>query len=345
MTFPTAIDLFCGSGAVTKGLRLAGFRVLASVDCDPIACATYRLNHPKVKLLEEDIKNVRASKLKKQLKLRRRIDLLAVCAPCQPFSSQNRKRDDDDERTKLLLHSLKFIRVFRPKIVLFENVPGILRSPVLAVLQQKLANAGYHLSAPVIHDAADFGVPQRRQRVLMVASTRLSLIDDLELGPKVRRTITVRQAIGNLLRLKSGEAQESDVLHRSRNHTELVIDRLRHIPPNGGSRIALPIHLQLACHKNDDDDNAFSDVYGRMAWDDVAPTLTTGCTDVTRGRFAHPKDHRAITLREAARLQTFPDGYRFTGNDGQIACQIGNAVPVRMVRKIAERLYESIQSI
>jgi DNA (cytosine-5)-methyltransferase 1 len=152
--------------------------------------------------------------------------------------------------------------------------------------------------------------------------------------PKGQR-ITVEQAIGKLCPLKSGEKDPNDPLHYASKHLPLALERLKHIPKNGGSRFSLPAELELNCHKNHD---GHGDVYGRMCWQDVAPTLTTGCTDVTRGRFAHPRDDRAITLREAAILQSFPRNYKFRGNKSQITAQIGNAVPVELVKALAPTL-------
>ena len=146
---------------------------------------------------------------------------------------------------------------------------------------------------------------------------------------------TVRNAIGDLKSLRSGEADPDDALHFARNHRLVTLERLKYIPRDGGSRDSLPYELQLECHKRH---KGHPDVYGRMAWDAVAPTLTTGCTDLTRGRFGHPRDDRAVTLREAARLQTFPDNYRFIGNSKEIASQIGNAVPVEFIKHLAPTL-------
>ena len=139
-------------------------------------------------------------------------------------------------------------------------------------------------------------------------------------------------ALKGLKRLRTGEKDINDPLHFARNHKQIALERLRHIPKNGGDRFSLPPHLELDCHKGKKN---YPDVYGRMRWEDIAPTLTTGCTDITKGRFVHPEDDRAITLREAARLQTFPDDYRFSGNSSQIAIQIGNAVPMKFVEALA----------
>jgi len=331
-----AIDIYCGSGAVTEGLKAEGIAVLAAVDNDPIACETYRLNHPEVYLFQSDIRALNPAALRKHIGYNGRLDLLVVCAPCQPFSSQNRKRSTDDPRADLVLESLKFVKEFKPEIVFFENVPGIAISGPLHSLRQKLVKFGYTLGEPKNLDAADCGVPQRRERCIMVAARNSENIHTFYESINSRPTVTVRQAIGGLRQLCTGERDPDDPLHFARNHQPIVLQRLKHIPQDGGSRLSLPPELELECHKGRKND--FPDVYGRMRWDDVAPTLTTGCTDVTKGRFAHPRDNRAITLREAALLQSFPLQYRFFGNSGQIARQIGNAVPVNMIRTLVPSL-------
>lgn len=332
----TAIDLYSGSGAVTQGLRDAGFQVLAAVDFDHIACKTYRANHPRVVLVETDITELTAKNLAEIASIPETIDLLVVCAPCQPFSSQNKKKENDP-RARLILESTRFIKAFSPAMVFFENVPGLANSPLVDELRGKLKNIGYQLSAPMIHNAADFGVPQRRARCLMVASKKSNAISSFsQANDGAKRTRkTVRDAIGKLPELADGGADPDDPLHFSAKHSVLAMERLKHIPADGGSRRSLPAHLTLKCHT---DPHKFPDVYGRLKWDDVAPTLTTGCTDITKGRFAHPVANRAITLREAALLQTFPNGYKFVGNKTQIARQIGNAVPVKMMKTLAKSL-------
>jgi len=338
-----AIDIYCGSGAVTEGMKSEGITVLAAIDNDPIACETYRLNHPEVQLFQSDIRTLSPATLREVIGFEGRLDLLIVCAPCQPFSSQNRKRSVDDHRADLVLESIKFIKEFEPEIVFFENVPGIAISGPLHSLRHNLAELGYSLAEPKTLNAADCGVPQRRERCIMVAARNRECFPPFYESIDFRPTVTVRQAIGGLRQLCSGERDPDDPLHFARNHQPIVLRRLQHIPQDGGSRLSLPAELELDCHKGRKND--FPDVYGRMKWDAVAPTLTTGCTDVTKGRFAHPRDNRAITLREAALLQSFPPHYRFAGNSGQIARQIGNAVPVNMIRTLAPSLKHCIQSI
>lgn len=339
--WPTAVDLYCGSGAVTAALKNAHYRVVAAVDNDPVACKTFRANHKSVNLYETDIhaidpNNILVNDLKGE-----ELDLLVVCAPCQPFSSQNKKRGDEkDIRSNLILEAVRFAEILKPKVIFFENVSGFAAPrfrPLLDELGEGLRELGYTLGLPERVDAAHFGVPQRRIRCIMIATAddvETSL--DVEALKQPRRT--VRDTISSLPNLASGEEDRFDPLHKARDHNEIVVQRLMHIPADGGSRFSLPDELELDCHKGF---TGHPDVYGRMKWDDVAPTLTTGCTDVTRGRFAHPEASRAITLREAALLQTFPDGYKFEGNSGQIARQIGNAVPYQM----AKELVRGIRSI
>lgn len=333
----SAVDLFCGSGAVTAALRRSRIDVVAAVDCDPIACRTFRLNHPRVKLVDEDIRSV-----KPESAFSGELDLMIVCAPCQPFSSQNRKKGIDD-RASLILEAIRFAEALQPRCIFFENVPGLATAAyndVLAKLRRGLKKLGYFLSKPRRLDAADFGVPQRRVRCVMVASKCPKAVRMFEKTQfRITRT-TVRKTIGHLPSLRSGETDPADALHIARKHSEKALRRLIAISKDGGGRSDLPPELQLTCHVGKA--NCYPDVYGRMAWNAVAPTLTTGCTDVTKGRFAHPEQDRAITLREAALLQTFPPDYRFHGNSGQIATQIGNAVPVRMVEKLAPVLKQMI---
>lgn len=340
--WPTAVDLYAGCGAVTEALKRRHFRVVAAVDNDPIACKTYRKNHPTVRLYEKDIRRVSPTVIRKELLNDEDLDLLVVCAPCQPFSSQGEK-NTADSRARLILSAVRFAAVLKPKLILFENVPGLATprfSKLLSELRRKLQKLDYHVGDPEMADAADYGVPQRRQRCILLAK-RSAEPPGLPLPTTpVGKRKSVRSAIGDLPGLRAGTKAADDPLHFSRKHHPLTLKRLSHIPKNGGSRFSLPENLVLDCHKGY---GGHPDVYGRMSWDDVAPTLTTGCTDVTRGRFAHPRANRAITLREAARIQTFADDYHFEGNSSEIATQIGNAVPVKLIEEIVPFLRSELR--
>ena len=336
----TAVDLFCGCGAVTLGLKKRGFKIIAAVDNDLVACKTYNQNHPEVNLYAEDITGIMPESIGKHLK-KEELDLLVVCAPCQPFSNLNRKKNPDD-RNSLILQSVRFARHLKPKVILFENVPGLAskkHSNVKDTLLEQLKEIGYKTDKPAQLDAADYGVPQRRKRWILLAVRG----ENIPAVPKVvspeGKRVSVKQAIGMLNPLKSGQKDSYDPLHYARSHKKINLERLKYIPKDGGSRFSLPERLVLKCHKNF---KGHPDVYGRMSWDDIAPTLTTGCTDITKGRFVHPENDRAITLREAALLQTFPIDYSFCGNSSSIANQIGNAVPVRLVEELAAMMEDYI---
>lgn len=330
----TAVDLFCGCGGVTEGLKQAGFTVIAAVDNDPTCCETYKLNHPEVKLLQQDIRKTTAKSLKCIIG-KNKLDLLVVCAPCQPFSRLN-KSTQPDERVHLILQATRFARALKPKYVLFENVPGIAKnSAIISELEAQFSHLGYHITQPEQIDAADYEVPQRRVRCVIVASRKTAVKLPMPITPSGQRK-TVRDAIGKLSIAPIDNPE--DPLHASRQHSKETLSRMQHISHDGGSRDELPPELVLPCHRKLNEAGKvshFSDVYGRMRWDSVAPTLTTGCTDVTKGRYTHPSQDRAITLREAALLQTFPYNYHFFGNMGQVARQIGNAVPVNLAKNLA----------
>lgn len=270
------------------------------------------------------------------------LDLMVICAPCQPFSSQNRKRRCDD-RARLLISAARFVSALEPAVVFVENVPGLASTANADLLAEFRETCGrnYVFGQPVFVDAADYGVPQRRLRCVLTASRGRPApkIPPPTTPTHARRT--VRDAISGLRSLAPGEADPEDSLHAARSHRPLAIERLRAIPKDGGSRFDLPDHLILNCHRGH---GGHPDVYGRMKWDDVAPTLTTGCTDVTRGRFAHPQDDRAITPREAALLQTFPPGYRFTGACTVVAQQIGNAIPFAFLHALTSSFRATLRN-
>lgn len=342
---PTLIDLFSGCGGITQGFKNQGFQVLAAIEWDTITAQTYRKNHPEVLMYEDDIRNVQPKEMLKRCGLQRgELTVLSVCAPCQPFSRQNRLPKEDD-RTKLVLETLRFVAVLQPKYILMENVPGLnkgknknILDKLTKILQE---NLNYNVLDPYIVDAVNYGVPQFRKRLILLCSREdvpLSIPETTHVSPKEEQQgkedwRTVQDAFQGIHRLASGWKSRTDPMHQARNHTPLNLERLQNIPKNGGSRHSLPEHLQLACHKKGG--TGYNDVYGRMDFGKPANTLTTGCTNITKGRYAHPTANRAITPREAARLQTFPDFYKFEGTYEHISVQIGNAVPVGLAEVFA----------
>lgn len=335
----TAIDLFSGAGGLSEGLRQAGFRVMAAVEVDSLAASTYKLNHPTVELITQDINRVSAADVMRRTKLQRgQLDLLAACPPCQGFSTlrtRNGSKRNRDTQNDLIFAVMKFVRGLRPKTVMIENVPGLGKSVRLHRFRMQLAKLGYKSQVDVLN-VSDFGVPQRRRRLVLVASR----VGDPEFAKPSRVERTVRDAIGDLPRPN----QSKDPLHNYRaEHSNAVVERIKLIPKDGGSRSALGIDAQLGCHKRV---VGFRDVYGRMAWEKFAPTITGGCINPSKGRFLHPTQNRAISLREAALLQSFPLSYAFDMSSGRypVALMIGNALPPEFIRRQALSLLKHIRA-
>ncbi|MCF4141864.1 DNA cytosine methyltransferase [Dethiosulfovibrio marinus] len=319
---PTAVDLFCGCGGLTVGLKIAGFKVLGALDIDPLAARTYKENHKEVTLWEKDIRELKPEEMLNVLGLKRgELDLLAGCPPCQGFSTlrtMNGAIKVEDPQNDLLMEFERFVEVILPRTIMIENVPGLANDKLFAIFCSRLETFGYNGHHAVLN-AADYGVPQRRRRLIYLAGIKR----EIPFGEKKRRRKTVKDAIGGMP--KAG--QSGDPLHdMPERRTPKVLELISLIPKNGGSRKDLPEKFQLECHKRC---NGFKDVYGRMAWDSVAPTITSGCFNPSKGRFLHPEENRAITMREAALLQGFPLLYKFptTNNKSAIALMIGNALP------------------
>jgi DNA (cytosine-5)-methyltransferase 1 len=327
---PTAIDLFCGCGGLTVGLKKAGFRVIAAVDIDPLSVETYKANHPEVTTWETDIKTFKTSKLKRRLGLRKgSLDLLAGCPPCQGFSAirtLNGAKRIIDPRNDLIFEFQRFVEELKPKVVMMENVPGLAEDKRFNAFCKFLMRLGYKGEHHILN-AADYGVPQRRRRLIYLAALK----GNIKFADKARKIWTVRDAVSFL----PSPGNTGDPLHDiPENRSEKIKKLIKKIPRNGGSRTDLPKKEQLECHKKCD---GFKDVYGRMSWDDVAPTITSGCFNPSKGRFLHPTKNRAITMREAALLQGFPRRYKFpnTSSKVDIALLIGNALPPEFIRRHA----------
>ena len=332
---PIAIDLFCGAGGLSEGLRQAGFRVVGAVEVDSLACSTYRLNHKRVKVWEKDIRSVSGTAIMKSLKLRPgEIDLVAACPPCQGFSTMRTKngtRRNRDRRNDLIFDVLRIIRSTKPKSVMLENVPGLANNKRFTVFTKALKSLGYKTTSQILN-TVNFGVPQRRRRLVLLASK----IGQPTFAAKTEPCGTVRQFIASL----TPPERSRDPMHNYPVlRSESVKGRIRRIPRNGGSRSALGSD-QLPCHQRLE---GFRDVYGRMAWDKPSPTITGGCINPSKGRFLHPSANRAITLREAALLQTFPKTYRFRMEKGRyaVALLIGNALPPEFIKRHASSLMKT----
>lgn len=341
--FMKAIDLFCGAGGLTVGLKMAGFNVVSAVEKETVVAETYNHNHPEVLLHVGDIKLISPEKMMMDLKLKKgELDLLAGCPPCQGFSSlrtRNKQASVDDERNDLIFSFLDFVKVFTPKVIMLENVPALAKDYRMGIFCDELKKIGYNIDdqSVAIEDASFFGVPQRRRRMMLLAS-RIGLIDRAK---KDSNKKTVKDAIGCLPTPRLSD----DFLHNiSENRTEKVKKIISLIPKDGGSRSDLPYEYWLPCHKKYP--GGFKDVYGRMKWDAVSPTITSGCTNPSKGRFIHPSEDRAITLREAALLQTFPSNYYFPIKYGKdrAALMIGNALPPEFIKRHAEIIKKHIEN-
>jgi DNA (cytosine-5)-methyltransferase 1 len=332
-----AVDLFSGCGGLTQGLKLAGFTVVGAIEIDPLAVATYAANHPEVTIKQADIGSIEPAAFMDELGVSAGdIDLLCGCPPCQGFSkirTKNGAKRNRDARNGLSSEMLRFTQALRPKAVMMENVPGLIKHKSFKALCSGLRRLGYHVRSEIT-DVQFFGVPQRRRRLILLAGLGF----EIALAAPARMQRTVRSAICRL----PAPGATGDALHDyPERRSAQVMRMIRDIPKDGGSRTDLPRERQLACHKDCD---GFHDIYGRMAWDDVAPTITSGCFNPSKGRFLHPEQNRALTLREAALLQTFPRRYHFGLSSGKeaAALMIGNALPPEFIRRQAVQVRKSI---
>ena len=318
-----AVDLFCGAGGLTVGLTQAGFRVVGAVEKDPIACDTYADNQPDVHLWREDIREVKGLEMLASLGLSEgELDLVAGCPPCQGFSSMrtlNGRQEVIEPRNDLIYEYGRLVSELRPRAVLMENVPGLAKDRRFDDLIDLLEQMGYQARGGYrVLNAADYGVPQNRRRLVLVAAMGAP-VPPAEAPAGPRRT--VRDAISGL----PAAGSSGDPLHDlPERRSPRVAQLISQIPKDGGSRMDLD--TQLKCHAQFD---GFKDVYGRMRWDRPAPTITGGCHNPSKGRFLHPEHNRAITLREAALLQGFAPDYTFRLDRGKLAAalMIGNAIP------------------
>lgn len=329
----TAFDLFSGVGGLTQGLLDSGFEVVAAVEIDQLAVDTYRANHRRVVVWDRNIESVSVREVMTRVGLQRGcLDLLAGCPPCEGFSSirtLNGSREICDSRNDLLFQFLRFVKGFRPRSLMLENVPALAKDGRFRRFCRSLARMGYLVNCAV-KDAQDFGVPQRRRRLVLIAGRG----ERIQFAEPLPRKFTVRDAIGGL----PSAGESGDPIHDIPEHrSQKIRSRIAMIPKNGGSRTGLPDSARLKCHAHC---SGFKDVYGRMAWDEVAPTLTSGCFNPSKGRFLHPEEDRAITMREAALLQGFPQSYVFPVSAGKaaIARMIGNALPPRFIRLHASQI-------
>lgn len=338
-----AIDFFCGAGGLTRVLLDAGIEVLAGVDNDDRLRLSYENNNKPSRFIAQDIRTVDIMQLRRDLGISGDdLVLYAACTPCQPFSTLNRMKGKD-ERKHLLAAFGEIVQQAPPDFILVENVPGlntVYGREIYEGFRCVLDAYGFSDIYADLLDARHFGVPQVRKRFILIASRRGSVVTP-ELSTVVEK---VRDHIGKYPPIADGEESgefPNHVARRLMPHHKVIVQA---VPEDGGSRRdVVDTSILLRCHQ--ERPNVHKDVFGRMAWDAPAPTLTGRCTDVYCGRFTHPDQDRGISLREAAALQTFPEDYEFFGTFFHMANQIGSAVPVRFAEKLGNAIVRSASTV
>lgn len=336
-----AIDLFCGAGGLTNGLRSAGVNVVAGIDNDEKCQHAYEHNNKPAKFLNRDIKTVSGGELN-ELWNGSRLRLLAGCAPCQPFSSFRQAQSAEiDERYPLLFEFSRLIRETKPEFITMENVPNVIKKAVFNTFLRSLYAQGYKCNFKVVK-CEEYELAQSRRRLVLLAS-RIGPAPEFPAPGESKKT--VKDVLFGIPRVKAGETHAKDKLHRCASLTPINLSRIRASKP-GGTWRDWPEEILLACHKRKSGDG-YTPVYGRMSWDKPAPTITTQCYNFGSGRFGHPTEDRPITMREAAILQGFPADYEFEPPSKSftlrdIARMIGNAVPVDLGKMIGHSFLQRV---
>jgi DNA (cytosine-5)-methyltransferase 1 len=337
------VDLFCGAGGLTHGLRLGGVPVVAGVDFDENCKHPYESNNSGAAFYRRDISELRAAEVEDWFGSAT-IRVLAGCAPCQPFSSYSQRYETvGSKQWGLLSHFARLVEQLKPDIVTMENVPAVTKHRVFDDFIATLQRLDYNVWYGVV-DGADYGLPQRRRRTVLLAS----LQGPIQLHrPREPRTKTVRDVLRGLPVLRHGRSHRSDPLHAASRLSPLNLERIKASKP-GGSWRDWPNNLIAKCHRKDTG-KSYPGVYGRMEWGEPAPTLTTQFYGFGSGRFGHPSQARGLSLREGALLQGFPEDYSFVPKGGSVQFKvlgrlIGNAVPVDLGRAIGESIIEHVET-
>lgn len=330
-----AVDLFCGAGGLTRGLLDAGIPVVAGYDIENVCRYAYEYNNKGAKFITANVGELDGETLASHYP-KNHVRILVGCAPCQPFSKYTQGQDNKADTKWSLLHEFaRLVRELKPDIVSMENVPELQRHSVFADFLATLADTGFHFDEDdekrVVY-CPDYGIPQHRRRLVLVASR----LGPIELIPSTHKTDSyrcVKDVLSELPPLAAGEAFTADPLHRSSQLSPLNLRRIRRSKP-GGTWRDWPKELVAKCHSTKSG-KSYPSVYGRMEWNKPSPTITTQFFGFGNGRFGHPEQHRALSLREGAILQSFPPTYQFVEPDDEycfktIGRMIGNAVPVRL---------------
>ena len=336
----SGVDLFCGVGGLTHGLSKAGIDIKIGFDVDSACQFPYESNN-KSRFVCRDVKDLKGSDIR-QVWGKAKTTLLAGCAPCQPFSTYSRasRKAEPDSKWDLVSEFARLIKESKPDLVTMENVSQLVRHVVFEEFLQTLSE--YYVWYSII-ECSEYGVPQTRKRLVLMAS---------RLGPiklskrRLSKPATVARSIRSLPPLDAGDVDNRDALHSACDLSPLNLKRIRASKP-GGSWRDWPQELLAQCHRKDSGET-YPSVYGRMEWDSPAPTITTQCFGFGNGRFGHPEQDRAITLREAAMLQTFPKSYRFIPKGKAVVFHvmgrlIGNAVPVELAKSIGREFVRHVK--
>ncbi len=331
-----AIDLFCGIGGLTNGLEQAGINVIAGIDFE-LGCKYAYEHNNNATFINADITKIDPAEVSK-LFPKDGVRIIAGCAPCQPFSRYTQRYRKDgykDDKWRLLHYFGQLIKSIIPEIIAMENVPELKNTEIFKEFVREIKELNYNVQSKVVY-CPDYGVPQRRKRLVLLAS-RISPIELLLPTYSKENYKTVRQSIGNLPKLNNGESDKTDPMHFCTKLSERNIQRIQASIP-GGTWRDWPEEMQLKCHKKTSG-KSYPSVYGRMSWDEPSPTITTQFYGYGNGRFGHPEQDRALSLREGAILQSFPPNYIFIDPDTpvnirKLGTQIGNAVPVELGRVI-----------
>lgn len=342
-----AVDFFCGGGGMSYGMLEAGINVLAGIDYEPNCKETYEDNITGAEFIQADVFELKEEELETRLNLERNDDdlILIGCSPCQFWSIINTDKTKSTKSANLLIEFTRFVKYFNPGYVVVENVPGVLRKKNESGLEDFIVwleenNYKVHFE---VHNVAEYGVPQSRKRFTLIANRVTEELIDLIKNEG--RKVTVRDVLGQangFPEIKDGHKDETEFLHTVASISAMNKKRLKKVAKDGGNRLgfANDQELQLACFEGKD--SSFKDTFGRLWWDKPSPTITTKFFSISNGRFVHPQEDRALSLREGATLQSFPKEYKFHGTStSSIARLIGNAVPPQYAKCIGEAIIKN----
>ncbi len=343
-----AVDFFCSGGGMSFGMQEAGIQILAGIDFDKNCKETYEANIKGAQFIHADVFGLKEQELEQKLSLKKNDDELVLigCSPCQFWSIINTDKTKSAKSKNLLVEFSRFVKYFHPGYVVVENVPGVLRRKDESGLNEFiewLKNNGYKNPHFKVHNVNDYGVPQSRKRFTLIAG-RISK-DEIKPIESEGKKAVVKDVLGvekGFPTIKAGHKDNSDFLHTVPSISEINKKRLEKVQKDGGNRLgfANDPELQLKCFIGRDD--SFKDTFGRLWWNRPAPTITTKFFSISNGRFVHPEENRALSIREGATLQSFPLNYKFKGTSiANIAKMIGNAVPPKYATAIGKAIIQN----